>query len=115
MKPAIVSRRVFLRTSAAGAATLALSHFSNISYRVGKQALPDAVKAAFAAQPAAAETLNRFTTHLAANGITLDTDQAQLGMPLRIDPATLTIADNDAASMLLTRTYRAPFIVPENV
>jgi predicted dehydrogenase len=91
-----------------------LSHLSNISYRVGRQAPLEAVRAALA-RPAAAETLNRFAAHLDANGIKLETDPMQLGMPLRIDPATLKIADHEAASALLTRAYRAPFVVPQNV
>lgn len=36
-------------------------------------------------------------------------------MPLKIDPATLTLPETPAAAPLLTRTFRAPFIVPENI
>jgi predicted dehydrogenase len=99
---------------AEGAASSYLCHLSNISHRTGKEASPDAIKAAFNSGPAA-ETLARFTAHLDANGIKLDTAKAQLGMPLKVDPATLKITGNEAASKLLTRAYRAPFVVPESV
>ncbi len=91
-----------------------LAHFSNISYLVGKESDPDAIKQAFTSKPAA-DTLGRFTEHLAANNLKLDTAKAMLGMPLKIDPEKQTIFGNDAASPLLTRKYRAPFIVPETV
>jgi predicted dehydrogenase len=96
-----------------GAASSYLCHLSNISYRVGKGASAEEIKAAFAS-PAAAETLARYTAHLEANGIK-GTEGMKLGMPLKIDPATVKISGNEAASKLLTRGYRAPFVVPENV
>lgn len=98
---------------AEGAVSSYLCHLSNISYRVGKAASADEIKAAFAS-PAAAETLARYTAHVEANGIK-GTDGMKLGMPLKIDPATVKISGNEAASKLLTRAYRAPFVVPENV
>lgn len=97
---------------AEGAVSSYLCHLSNISYRAGKEVSAEEAKAAFAA-PAAAETLNRLRTHLDANGVTWE--GVKLGMPLKIDPETVTIAGNEAASKLLTQTYRAPFVVPENV
>lgn len=35
-----------------------------------------------------------------------------LGPVLKIDPRTETIIDNEVASSMLTREYRAPFDVP---
>jgi predicted dehydrogenase len=92
-----------------------LSHISNISYELGKQSDPDAIKAALGTQPAVADTFSRFQAHLDANGIQLDTDKAILGVPLQTDPQKFKIIGNDAASAMLTREYRAPFIVPDSV
>jgi hypothetical protein len=92
-----------------------LAHFSNISYRLGKEAEPGVVQEAMKGQPAAAETLARLTEHLAANGVKLDATKATLGVPLTIDPATETVKDNPAATALLTRKYREPFVVKEVV
>jgi len=92
-----------------------LSHLSNISYLVGKQADPDAIKAALGSQPAVVDTFNRFQAHLAANDIKLDVDRATLGMPLKVDVETQTPVDNEAANALATRAYRAPYVVPEVV
>jgi predicted dehydrogenase len=97
-----------------GVVSANLCHLSNISYRTGRRADPDAVKAAFS-QPAAAETLERFKTHLAANGIDLEKEKVQLGMPLRVDPASVRILGNEAASAQLRGSYRPPFVVPETL
>jgi len=39
----------------------------------------------------------------------------QLGMPLKFDPATERFVDNAQANELVTRNYRAPFVVPAEV
>jgi predicted dehydrogenase len=92
-----------------------LSHISNISYRLGKQADPDAIKSAIGNDAAVGETFARFQAHLAINNIKLDMDKATLGVPLKIKPDTMTFVDNPDADALLTRKYREPFVVPENV
>lgn len=98
---------------AEGFVSSSLSHTSNISYQLGKQSNPAGIQAAIKGNAAASETFNRFQEHLAANDLKLDVNQATLGMPLRIDPATMRFADNDAANAMLTRQYRAPFVVTE--
>ncbi|MGA2231229.1 MAG: Gfo/Idh/MocA family oxidoreductase [Tepidisphaeraceae bacterium] len=95
---------------AEGFVSSCVSHVANISYQLGQKADPDAIQAAMK-QPAAAETLARFQSHLAANDIKLDIDKATLGMPLKVDPAAMKFMDNDAANAMLTRTYRDPFVV----
>jgi predicted dehydrogenase len=75
----------------------ALCHTGNISYRLGKQ------------------TLGRFEEHLKANLVDLDKTKATLGAFLRMNPQTERFIDNDAANQLLTREYRAPYVVPERV
>jgi hypothetical protein len=52
--------------------------------------------------------------HFAANNVDLDKTPAALGQLLAINPAAekLTGPDAPAANALLTRAYRAPFVVP---
>jgi predicted dehydrogenase len=90
-----------------------LSHISNISYRLGNQSIPEDIQIAIKASAAATETFNRFREHLEANGLKLNVDQAILGAPLQIDPATMRFQSNDTANALLTRQYRSPFILNE--
>jgi predicted dehydrogenase len=92
-----------------------VSHVSNISHQLGVVADPEAIKAAISDDPAAISTFDRLQEHLAANDIVMNMDQATLGMPLKIDRATQKFIGNDKANDLLTRTYRAGFVVPESV
>ncbi len=98
-----------------GHVSSSLSHLSNISYRLGMGADPEAIREAMKSQPAALETLARLETHLAANDIKLDVEKLALGVPLQVDPANMKIFGNEKASALLTREYREPFVVPMTV
>jgi hypothetical protein len=51
--------------------------------------------------------------HLEANDVDLKKTPLTLGPVIAIDPKTEKISGNDAASKLLTREYRAGFVVPE--
>jgi len=53
--------------------------------------------------------------HLEANGVDLKANPLTLGPVLQFDPKTEKAIGNEAASKLLTREYRAPFVVPEIV
>lgn len=98
-----------------GHISAALCHTANISYQVGKKASPDEIRDAIKNNKDAAEALGRMEEHLAANKVDLKTTPATLGAVLKIDPKTERIIGNDAASKLLTRDYRKPFVVPEKV
>jgi hypothetical protein len=39
----------------------------------------------------------------------------RLGRKLAFDPKTMTFVGDAAANRMLTRPYRAPYVVPENV
>ena len=93
----------------------ALCHTGNISYRLGREAEPGAIREAFTANPAALETLARFEEHLARNKVDLKLNHATLGAFLQMDPKTERFLDNDRANELTTRPYRAPFVVPAQV
>ena len=57
------------------------------------------------------ETFDRMVAHLAKNDLDRTTE-ISYGPLLKMDPATETFADNDAANAMLTREYRKPFVVP---
>ena len=92
----------------------ALCHTANISYRLGKQQSPDAIREAIKADKAATETFNRMAEHLAANGVDLNKTKATLGKVLKMDPKAEKFSDHDANALLKDK-YREPFVVPEKV
>jgi predicted dehydrogenase len=99
-----------------GHLSCAHSHLANISYYLGKPASADEIKKALATLKTnedAADCLQRTIEHLAANGVDLAKTPMQLGPILRIDAKDETVVDNPEACTLLTREYRAPFVVPK--
>ena len=61
------------------------------------------------------DILGRMAEHLAKNNVDISQDKITLGVPLNMNPQTEKFPGNDAANALLTRNYRAPYIVPVNV
>jgi predicted dehydrogenase len=98
-----------------GHVSSALCHTGNISYRLGKKLAPDAIREKFKGNKEATDCFERLATHLAANHVDITNDQLTFGEYLKFDPAAEKFIDNKDADKLLTREYRAPFIVPENV
>jgi len=94
-----------------------LSHMSNISHRIGKQATPDQIMESIKTQPDTAEAFERMKAHLAANEIDIAKDMLVLGPWLTFDATaerfTGTMAEQ--ANELLTRKYRAPYTFPEKI
>ncbi len=98
-----------------GHLSCAHSHLANISYYLGKPASAGEIKHALAdwkTREDVGETLQRTLEHLAANQVDVRKTPLVLGPALAIDSAAETIIGNAAASAMLTRQYRAPFIVP---
>ncbi len=93
----------------------ALCHTANISYRLGKKATPGEMRDKIKGNKEALDSLERLSTHLAANGVDINVDKLTLGEFLKMDPKAEKFIDNKAADKLLTRDYRAPYIVPEKV
>jgi len=93
----------------------ALCHTGNVSYRLGSQRPPDEIREQIKGDKEASLTFDRMAEHLAANDVDLAQTKATLGMVLKMDPKTERFIDNEAANQLLTREYREPFVVPENV
>jgi hypothetical protein len=59
------------------------------------------------------DTLERTKHYLAEAGVDLEKTQVTLGQHLRVDGDKESFLDNAAANALLTREYRAPFVVPK--
>jgi len=104
-----------------GHLSAALCHMSNISYRLGSphsdgEAL-DKLKS-LKTNENVKETLDRVISHLSDNSVRLGgKTEFKLGPHLGFDPKAETFIENPEADALLTRDYRAPFVVPmaENV
>jgi predicted dehydrogenase len=99
-----------------GHLSASLCHLGNISCRLGKMLPLAEVKTALSNRKDAnenlLETFDRTSEHLKANELDLDKTSMQLGPVLKLNTSTETFVDNAAADAMLTREYRAPFIVP---
>src|SRR5437016_2243190 len=93
----------------------ALCHTANVSYRLGQPHSPEEIRDAVKDNKDLAEMLGRMEEHLGANNVDLHKSPATLGKLLNMDPQTEHFLDNPEANKLLTREYRAPFVVPEKV
>jgi len=98
-----------------GHLSAAMMHQANISYELGSTKSPEQVADAVKNDPAVAEALARMEEHLAANKVNLKKTTLTLGPVLEMNPKTERFTNNEAANKLLTRQYRAPYVVPEKV
>ena len=93
----------------------ALCHLGNISYRLGSQVPVSEVKDRLQSLSSPENLLGtyaRFTEHLVDNKLDLATTKLAFGVKLAVDTANEKFIDNSAADAMLTRDYRAPFVVP---
>ncbi len=93
----------------------ALCHLGNISYRLGSSTtMADAGDRAkeIKTHDNALDTFTRMGEHLKANQLELDKLPVQFGQLLTVDVGSESFAGDDAANAMLTREYRAPYIVP---
>jgi predicted dehydrogenase len=94
----------------------ALCHLGNISYRLGNT-VPfnkEAPKEA-GSNSIVQESFAKIRDNIAGVGIKLDTAAYTIGRTLTLDPKTEQFIGDDGANALLTRQYRAPYVVPTNV
>jgi hypothetical protein len=96
-----------------GHLSAAVCHTGNISYRLGEKKSVDDIRKAVGSQRGAVETVDRMVKHLEANGVDLKATPLTLGPTLAFDPKTEKAIGNEAAAKLMTREYRAPYVVPE--
>jgi predicted dehydrogenase len=93
-----------------------LCHLANISYRLGKT-LPAGERPSPAETGAdLGEALERMEKHLKDdNQLDLAQIELRLGRRLTFDAKSESFPDDSEASPLLTRSYRAPFTLPESL
>ncbi|MCA9221931.1 MAG: Gfo/Idh/MocA family oxidoreductase [Planctomycetales bacterium] len=93
----------------------ALCHLGNISYRLGESAKFDQKSGSLGDNRVVVEAFETIKDNLKAVDIRLDQTTYQLGRQLTFDPKTEQFVGDDQANQLLTRPYRAPFVVPDKV
>lgn len=92
----------------------ALCHLGNISYRLGLPAVSTELQQSLREDEEALPTLDRFLEHLADNKLNPQTTKITLGPTLTLsDHETFIGQQADEANKLLTREYRAPYVVPK--
>ena len=100
-----------------GHLSAALSHMANTSYRLGKKATPDEIKATIGDNAEMMDSFGRMLEHLGANEIDLEKEPIAIGPMLTMDAEKerYVSENSDMANMFIKRNYREPFVVPENV
>ena len=94
----------------------ALCHLGNISYRVGEQVPGSTPPKGFPENQQVKESLDWIRSTLKDFlDIDMNTITYQLGPKLEFDAQTEKFIGNDAANKLLTRDYRKPFVVTQEV
>ncbi|HEX5273633.1 MAG TPA: Gfo/Idh/MocA family oxidoreductase [Gemmataceae bacterium] len=93
----------------------ALCHLANVSYRVGSEQPYSKTSKAFGDDKAAAETLERTAEHLKDNRVPQDGTNYRVGRRLTVDVKNEAFVGDKEADALLTREYRAPFVMPKTV
>jgi predicted dehydrogenase len=99
-----------------GHLSCAHSHLANVSYYLGKPASMDDIRKTLGGLKTnenTGECLDRMEKYLAANEVNLAKTPMMLGPMLKVDGKNETIIDNAEACALLTRDYRAPYLVPK--
>lgn len=100
-----------------GHLSAALVHLGNISHRLGKATPAADIHQRIAGNKEMSAAYERFQAHLSANGVDINKTPATLGPMLTFDPDTerFTGEFSEPANQLVSREYRAPFVVPEKV
>ena len=98
-----------------GHLSAALCHLGNISYRLGATASVSNIKTAFGDDPIIAKAVDDVMKNTTDALPGLTNPQWTLGPNLAFDPDREKFVNNPAADKLLTREYRAPYVVPAEV
>ena len=94
----------------------AICHLGNISYRLGKRIKLGSLETPFA-EDYANEAWARLRKHLTENRkLDLGACEGRLGLTVKFDPETEQLIDAPpAATAMLARNYRKPYVVPDKV
>jgi len=93
----------------------ALCHLGNISYRLGKD-VPFAERPAiFQENEIVSGSMRTILENTEALGVKPEQATYRLGPKLEFDPEAERFVNNAKADQFLTREYRAPFVVPDQV
>jgi predicted dehydrogenase len=93
-----------------------LCHLGNASYRLGEMAPFSKTPEVLSGDEDAVGAFQRMKEHLASHtDMNVDEAEYRLGRKLTYDPATEKFVGDPEANKLLTRAYRDPFVVPEQV
>lgn len=90
----------------------ALCHTGAISHLLGKPQTAAEIEKQVASIPLWADSYKRMAEHLAANGIDITDPKLSVGPWLEMDPVQEKFITSDPANKLLTRDYRAGYVVP---
>ncbi|MFH1719489.1 MAG: Gfo/Idh/MocA family oxidoreductase [Planctomycetota bacterium] len=91
-------------------------HLGNISYRLGEQVSGGTRPAVLDKHQEIAKSWDTIKETVKGTlGLDVSKGTYQLGPMLKFNPKKEKFVDNPAADMLLTRPYRKPFVVPEQV
>jgi predicted dehydrogenase len=95
----------------------ALCHLANISYRLGEKVPFHSKAKTLGDNREVVATMMNLRENLKGIGVRLDETTYQLGRTLTVDPMNERFVGEgaEAANLLLSRPYRAPFVVPETV
>ncbi len=93
----------------------ALCHLANVSYQLGKPVPFDAQNKALGDSQQVVEAFETVKSNCRAAGVDLTESTYTLGRVLDFDPTAERFINDDEANQLLTRDYRPPFVVPDNV
>jgi predicted dehydrogenase len=93
----------------------ALCHLGNISHQLGAPVEARALLEKARKHPRLVEPLERMVDHLRGNGVDLNKTPLTFGLALTLAPGAekFTGPSSAQANPLLTRDYRAPFVVPD--
>jgi predicted dehydrogenase len=93
-----------------------LAHLGNISYRLGKEVPFNKHMEIFGGDKLARDSLENMKRHLADDaGVELADTAYRVGRTLRFDAEREEFIGDAEANRMLTRPYRRPFIVPQQV
>jgi len=98
-----------------GHVSTGLTQLGNISYRLGKPATPAEITKRLETLGVAenvVETFEATKAHLAEHGCDIEKEKLSLGPWMKFDSDKEVFPDNPEATALLTRQYRAPYVVP---